>query len=298
MDTNALAGIIPIPVTTFTADGALDLEGLRRQVRFCLDIGADAVLYPGVVSEFYTLTDRERAEAVQACAAEVGTRAPFVVGVSAASTAASAMFAAHAAEVGASAVMTMVPFVQHFFSPSADLELEHVQAVAAAAEAPVILQNARIGHPMSTATISRIVDAVPNVRYVKQETNPATQDLTDLLEVLKDRLVGAFGGIGGVYLVNELDRGALGSMPSPAFADRIVDAYRAYRADGSAAAQDVLNPLGSLFTRELLYNVIFIKEVLRRRGIISGTTVRVASPTLDGVDLDELDRMMTQAELF
>ena len=55
-----LRGVVPIPVTTFGSDGALDLAGLRSQVEFCLGHGADGILYPGVVSEFYTLTDEER----------------------------------------------------------------------------------------------------------------------------------------------------------------------------------------------------------------------------------------------
>jgi len=55
--------------------------------------------------------------------------------------------------------------------------------------------------------------------------------------------------------------------------------------------------MGSLFTRELLYNVVLHKEVLRRRGIIGSVTVRIASPALDRVDLEDLDRMMSAADL-
>ena len=50
---STLRGVVPIPVTTFGNDGALDLAGLRSQVEFCLGHGADGILYPGVVSEFY-----------------------------------------------------------------------------------------------------------------------------------------------------------------------------------------------------------------------------------------------------
>ena len=55
--------------------------------------------------------------------------------------------------------------------------------------------------------------------------------------------------------------------------------------------------MGSLFTREVLYNVAFHKEVLRRRGVIANATVRIASPSLDDVDLADLDRMMRGAGL-
>ena len=290
-----LHGVIPIPVTTFDDDGGVDVGGLTSQVEFSLEHGAHGILYPGVVSEFYTLTDAERHTAVEAVVAASGGRVPVVVGVTGASTVAAVDHTRHAASLGVDAVMTMIPFVQHFFAPSTDYALRHVTAVAAAAGGPVILQNARVGFPLGLAALADVVAAVPAVRYVKQESNPPTQDISGVLRVLGERIDGVFGGVGGVYLVNELERGAAGTMPSPAFVDRIVAAYAAYRDDGAQAAQTTLDPMGSLFTRELLYNVVFHKEVLRRRGVIGSTGVRIASPTLDAVDLGDLDRMMAAA---
>jgi dihydrodipicolinate synthase/N-acetylneuraminate lyase len=290
-----LHGVIPIPVTTFDAQGGLDVGGLRSQVEFSLQHGAHGILYPGVVSEFYTLTDAERHTAVETVVAATNGQVPVVVGVTGASTAAAVDHTRHAAGLGVDAVMSMIPFVQHFFAPSTDYALRHVEAVAEAADVPVILQNARVGFPLGLGALADVVAAVPTVRYVKQESNPPTQDISGVLRVLDGRIDGVFGGVGGVYLVNELERGAAGTMPSPAFVDRIVEAYQRYREDGAATAQSVLDRLGSLFTRELLYNVVFHKEVLRRRGVIGSTAVRIASPTLDAVDLRDLDRMMGAA---
>ena len=94
----ALRGVVPIPVTTFDRDGTLDLDGLRSQVEFCLGHGADGVLYPGVVSEFYTLTDEERRSAVETVVDAVGGRAPVAVGVTGASTECAVEFTRHAAD--------------------------------------------------------------------------------------------------------------------------------------------------------------------------------------------------------
>lgn len=295
--TPRLAGIIPIPVTPFTDNGALDLGSLRSQVEFCLDAGAHGLLYPGVVSEFFTLTDDERHQAVEACVNTVAGRLPVIIGVSGSSPAAAAAFAGHAAQLDAAGVMTMLPYVQHFFAPSLEYAIQHVATVADAAGLPVIFQNARIGHPVGVDALVSLVHKVAEVQYVKQETNPATQDLSAVIKALGDRIRGAFGGIGGVYLTNELDRGALGSMPSPAFVDRIVDAYAAYRRHGADACQARLDDLGTLFTRELLYNVALIKEVLRTRGVIRTAAVRVASPVLDAHDHADLHRLLTRAGL-
>ncbi len=297
MERGPLGGVIPIPVTTFHNDGRLDTDGLASQVRFSVESGAHGVLYPGVVSEFYTLTDEERRTAVETVVAAADGRVPAVVGVTGASTASAMAFAEHARSVGADAVMTMVPYVQHFFSPTTDFALEHMTEVARAAGVPVILQNARVGFPLGVGAVTEVIRQVPGIRYVKQESNPPTHGISEIVEALGDRIDGVFGGVGGVYLVNELDRGAIGTMPSPAFVDRIVSAYDLYRSAGADPAQQLLEAMGSLFTREVLYNVVFHKEVLRRRGVIGSTRVRIASPSLDAVDLADLDRLLDAADV-
>lgn len=293
---STLRGVVPIPVTTFGNDGALDLAGLRSQVEFCLGHGADGILYPGVVSEFYTLTDEERRTAVETVVDAVGRQVPVAVGVTGASTESAVEFTRHAADLGVAAVMTMVPYVQHFFGPSAQFVGEHTRRVADVG-VPVIMQNARVGFPLGAQALAEVVAAVPGVRFVKEESNPPTHGISAVVKALGDSIEGVFGGIGGVYLVNELERGAIGTMPSPAFVDRVVGAYRTWTTRGADAAQEEIESMGSLFTREVLYNVAFHKEVLRRRGVIAGTTVRIASPTLDEVDLADLERMMQRARL-
>ena len=295
-DTAALRGVVPIPVTTFNRDGSLDRAGLTSQVQFCLEHGATGVLYPGVVSEFYTLTDEERRSAVEAVVAAAGDSVPVAVGVTGASTEAAVEFTRHAATLDVAAVMTMVPYVQHFFGPSTQFVREHTHRVADIG-VPVIMQNARVGFPLAATSLAEVVQDVPGVRYVKEESTPPTQGISEVIKVLGDSIDGVFGGIGGVYLVNELERGAIGTMPSPAFVDRIVGAYKRYEADGAEAAQAELDVMGSLFTREILYNVAFHKEVLHRRGVIAGTAVRIASPQLDEDDLSDLDRLMKRAGL-
>jgi dihydrodipicolinate synthase/N-acetylneuraminate lyase len=292
-----LTGVIPIPVTTFHDDGGLDADGLASQVRFSLEAGAHGVLYPGVVSEFYTLTDDERRQAVEAVVGAADGSVPVVVGVTGASTAAAVAFARHARTMGADAVMTMIPYVQHFFAPTTEFALTHLTEVAEEAALPVILQNARVGFPLGVGAVTDVVRQVPGVRYVKQESNPPTHGISEIVGALGNRIDGVFGGVGGVYLVNELDRGAVGTMPSPAFVDRIVSAYDLYRDAGSEAAQQMLDGMGTLFTREVLYNVVFHKEVLRRRGVIRSTRVRIASPALDDVDLADLDRLLDAADV-
>ena len=288
-------GIFPIPVTPFNPDLTIDYESLRRQVRFCLAHGAHGLVYPAVVSEFFTLGEDERRLVLETVLEEVDGRIPVIAGVTAASTPLAARLAGEAAGMGASGVMAMVPYVKHFFSPDLAYVVHHYRAVAAACDPlPLIMQNARIGHPVPLKTLPALLDKVPRIRYLKQETGPSTHQLSAAIEQVGKRLAGVFGGIGGVYLLSELDRGAAGSMPAPPFVDMLVQVYDAYQAKRRERAQELLAHLGPLFTFELLYNVAFIKEILRRRGVIAHISCRVPVPQLDAADTRIIDELMAR----
>lgn len=288
-------GIFVIPVTPFRPSGQVDQGSLARQIEFCIASGAHGIVYPGVVSEFFALGDDEREIATSVVIEAAAARVPVVVGVSAASTPVAASLAGHARKAGAAGVMAMLPYVDHFFAPDDAFVERHFAAIAEAGGLPMILQNARIGHSVGFPQLGRLVAANPLVRYLKQETSPCTHELSAALEAVGNQVDGVFSGLGSVYLINELDRGACGSMPAPPFVDILVDAYSRYVAGNRGAARDVLAPLGSLFNLELLYNVAVIKEILFRRGVIAHTTCRVPAPNLDSVDHGELDELLAVA---
>lgn len=290
-------GIFAIPVTSFLPGGAVDEDGLRRQVEFCLASGAAGIVYPGVVSEFFALDDDERRRATQVVVEAVDGRVPVVVGTTAGSAGGAARASAHAEQVGADGVMATLPPVQHLFAPDERFVTEYFQAVADACELPIILQNARIGHPISMARLRDVVQAVPQVRYLKEETSPSTHQLTRAIDAVGDVVDGVFAGLGGVFLMSELDRGAAGSMPAPPYVDVLARAYDLHASGDRAGARERLTPLAPLFTFEMLYNVSVIKEVLVRRGVIAHTTCRAPAPHLDKVDLRELDELLDAIDL-
>jgi len=285
-------GIFPIPVTPFKPDLSIDYDSLRRQVQFCLAHGAHGLVYPAVVSEFFALSEAERRSVLETVLDEVNGRIPVIAGVSATSTPIAAHLAREAVAMQASGVMSMVPFVKHFFSPDMDYIIRHFKAIAGVSGGlPIIMQNARIGHPIPLAALPTLLQELPTIRYLKQETGPSTHQLSAAIEAVGQQLDGVFAGIGGVYFITELDRGAAGSMPAPPFMDVLVRIYRHYNAGERAQARALLSRLGALFTYELLYNVSLIKEILRRRGVIEHTVCRVPAPHLDASDTREIDEI-------
>lgn len=296
-DTTPWRGIFVIPVTPFLPSGQVDYDSLERQVEFSIAGGAHGVVYPAVVSEFFSLTVAERKKATAVVMDTVDGRVPMVVSVSAASTPTAADLAEHATSLGAAGTMAMLPYVEHFFSPDAQYIEDHFGAIAKASDLPIVLQNARIGHPVGFSALEEIVRANPHIRYVKQETTPCSHELSEALARVGGEIDGVFGGLGSVYLINELDRGACGSMPAPPFVDIIVGAWDHYDSGDRSAARDALLPLAPLFNLELLYNVAVIKEVLHRRGVIAHTNCRVPAPVLDDVDHRELDELLAMARV-
>ncbi|TDE14980.1 dihydrodipicolinate synthase family protein [Jiangella asiatica] len=296
-DNGGWKGIFAIPVTPFRPDLEIDLDSLDRQVEFCLDGGSRGLVYPGVVSEFFSLSEDERRSAAERVIATVAGRVPVIVGVSATSAPVAAGLARHAAGAGADAVMATLPYVQHFFTPDLDYVNAYFRAVSDACGLPVVLQNARIGHAIGIDSVRRVIDANPAIRYLKEETSPSTHQLSAAVAAVGDRVDGIFAGLGGVHLMSELDRGAAGSMPAPSFVDVLSRVYDLYVDGDRAEARRRLMALGGLFTHELLYNVAVIKEILRRRGVIATTVCRTPVPSLDAVDLRELDEMLEVADL-
>jgi len=289
------AGVFAIPVTPFKPDFSVDESSLVREVRFCLDAGVHGLAYPAVVSEFFTLDLEERKRLLEIVVAEVAGQVPVIAGVSSPSSPYSRKLAKHAATLGVSGVLTMLPYVNHFFSPDADYAVRHLRMVAEAG-LPIMFQNARIGYPLPLSQLPAIVNAAPSVKAVKEETAPSTHQLGRAIDALQGSGVQVLGGIGGIYLIDELARGAAGTMPAPPLVDVLVDVFELASAGDTAKARELLGRCGQAFTYELLYNVGFIKDVLKRRGVITHGVCRVPTPVMDKTDSREIDAMMADLE--
>lgn len=297
-DDRTWSGIFAIPVTPFDSSGALDHDSLARQVDFCVEGGAQGLVYPGVVSEFFVLDDSERRAATETVVKAAAGALPVVAGVTASSARGAARAAGEAEELGAAGVMATLPHVQHLFVPDEEFVHAYFAAIAESCSIPIILQNARIGHQIPIARLAAVLEANPRIRYLKEETAPSTHRLTEAINAIGDRLDGVFAGLGGIFLISELDRGAVGSMPAPPFVDLLSRAFDLHRAGDRAAARARLEPLARLFTLELLYNLSVIKELLCRRGIIANGTCRTPVPRLDAVDLRELDELLADVDFI
>src|SRR5207248_380857 len=105
-----LRGVFGFPVTPFFADGSLNLEALRRHVRWMAGTGVSAIFACGGTGEFFSLGVNEYREAVRTVVEEVGGRLPVLAGTGY-STCIAMEFARAAGEAGADGLLVLPPYL-------------------------------------------------------------------------------------------------------------------------------------------------------------------------------------------
>lgn len=289
-----IEGVFPVLPTPFAPDGTPDVAAFLRLADFALEAGADGVVFPGMASEVETLSAAERGALVAALGAHLGGRRRFVVGASHADPAEAAARAREGRAAGAAAAMVMAPPGN---GQEAAKHIAWFAAFAAAAPGmPVMLQNAPApnGAGLAPETVAAIAAAVPAIRQVKEETLPCGQHVSRILAAARG-LDGVMGGAGARFVLDELARGACGTMPALELADAHVALWRAWRRGDRAEARRIYNATLPLLAFQMVFRVRATKEVLRRRGLLLHTGARAAGPQPDAQDMAELDELVATA---
>lgn len=289
-----LRGVFPVLPTPFTPDDAVDPAALTRLLEFVLAAGADGIVYPGMASEVETLSAAERRDMVEAVGKVLRGRAAFVVGASAADPLEAAARASEGAKAGASAAMIMAP------APCCADVAKHIafySSVAANCPIPIMLQNAPspMGAGLKPEAVVEVALGVPAIRYVKEETLPCGQNVTRILAAAGGKLDGVFGGAGARYLMDELARGASGTMPASELADIHAAIVRAHAKGDGVLARALYSRTLPLLLFQQTFRVRMTKEVLRARGLLDCTKARAAGPVLDAGDQVELAALIAEA---
>lgn len=291
--TTPLSGAFPVLPTPFRDDGSIDEADFLSVIDFAIAAGANGVVYPGVASEVDTLTPAERRRQVELLAARVAGRIPIVLGASDPDPAAAARHIAQSAAIGASAAMVMAP--GHAGNDLA-AQTAYFEAAATGAGVPIMLQNQPkpIGAGLTPEEVAAVARAVPAIRYVKEETQPCGQHLSRIAAALGGQTDGIFGGAGGRYIMDELNRGAAGTMPAAELADIHALIVSAFRSGDRAEARRLYSASLPLLNFQAVFRMHMTKEVLRRRGVIRHTFVRGKGPKIDDGDRAELNALLDE----
>ena len=286
-----IAGVFPVLPTPFDANGAPDATDLATLVRYLLRCGVDGMTFPGVASEVATLSEAERAGLTRVVIEEVAGRVPVVVGVSSTDTAQTLRLAQQAAAQGAAALMIAAPAQLQTLAE----QVAHFQAIAAAVPGTALmLQNVPppAGAGLEPAVLLEILAAVPQIRYIKEETLPSGQRLSEVLARAPASLRGVLGGAGGRYITDELRRGACGTMPAIELAEVHVRLFAAHRAGDAAVVRQLFTRMLPVLNIQAVFRWSLTKHVLHSRGLIRHAAQRTTGPLLDAPDCEDVDAFM------
>ncbi|WP_226781383.1 dihydrodipicolinate synthase family protein [Oceaniglobus trochenteri] len=266
-------GIYTILLTPFDNELCIDEVGLRRVIRFNLDCGVNGLVANANASEVGYLSDAERRRVAEISVEGCKGHCPVVVGVSTAHAVLSAGLARHAADIGADAVMAMPPT---YHPATQDEIIGYYCRLGDATDLPIVLQNA-VGlgmTPMSPDLIGRIMDEVPTVTMMKEETTWPALTMGAVLAADHPRLVGIMGGRGGKTFMEELRHGACGTMPACQYADVHMALWRAVERQDMETAGEIFRRLLPLLDFEMSYGMPLYKTMLKARGLIRHATWR------------------------
>jgi 4-hydroxy-tetrahydrodipicolinate synthase len=286
-------GVFSVLPTPFDRSGDVDSESLKRVVDLFIADGVNGFTALGVTSEIARLTDAERNAVLDTVVTHVSGRVPIVAGTTAEGLRTCIEYTRRAQAAGASAVMISPP---RMLKINSDAVARHFAEVAAAVDIPIIVQDYPpiSGYAMEASLLARIAREVPAARTIKLEDPPTPFKTARILEQAKGIEVSIFGGLGGVFLLEELLAGAAGAMTGfafPAILVRIVTLFRAGKIDEAADVFYRKVPLMRFEFQEGI-GMAIRKEVLRRRGAITHAGIRPPGGVLDQTTKEALDRVM------
>jgi 2-keto-3-deoxy-L-arabinonate dehydratase len=292
------AGIFPIVNTTFHDDGRLDLESQRRLVRFIVESGAHGLGLFGNASEGYTLSEDERKQLLRLIVDEVCGKVPVVVSSGHTGTDVAAALSREAEQMGADALMVLPP---HYVKPDGDGLLHYFATISKNVRIPIMVQDAPLltQVPMGPELLVRMAREVEHVRMVKVEAPPTSPKISRLRQLAGDSLT-LFGGLNGHFLLEELTRGAAGTMPGSDMIDVFVRIWDAWNAGHGDVARAEFTRYLPLIRYELQpgLGVAVMKQNLFDAGIIASPRVRHPTRALDPIDLSEVRELRANLDLL
>lgn len=283
-----LSGILPVIPTPFNADASIDKEAIKKIVKFCIESGANALVFPGVASEYDYLSSEERLELLEVIYEVNHGRLPLICGGGKGDAETIAENILESEPFGFYAAMILIP---NQYANDEEGAYEFMSTIAnRIPNLNIILQNAPqpIGAGLSPESICRIAGRIEQVKYIKEETLPSGARISALINNAPKHLKGVIGGGGARYIIDEMNRGVIGAMPAAEITDLHVMMWDAYKSGAIETARKIYKESLPLLIIQAIYRMRLTKFVLTERGVLNNSVVRAPLPEFDELDKEEL----------
>ncbi len=228
-------------VTALNEDGSVNYDVTAGLAEHLVENGSDGLVVCGTTGESPTLTDDEKVRLFEVVREAVGGRAFIIAGTGSNDTAHSVELTRRAAGAGVDGILAVTPY---YNKPPVAGVIAHFQAIAAAADLPVILYNipGRTALNIEPETLATLGET-PNIVAVKQ----ANPDLGQSRRVAEISDMGIYAGNDDM-LFPLLEYGAWGgicvaSHLAGAQMKKMVELFRAGNGEEACTIDDSLTPL-------------------------------------------------------
>lgn len=290
-------GVFTIAVTPFLPDGALDLDSVDRMVDFYLERGASGLTILGMMGEAGKLSAGESLAVVRRVTAR--TDLPVVVGVSAPGFAAMQALAHASMEAGAAGVMVAPPPT---LRTDDQIIAYYHDTAGTLGDTPFVLQD----FPLVTnvvipvKVILKIVEDCPTCVMLKHEDWPGLEKISALRAASDEgaRRISILTGNGGLFLLEEMIRGADGAMTGFAYPEMMARVIAAFEAGDETRARDLFDAYLPLMRYESQpgLGLAIRKHTLARRGAIAHPSVRRPGGGLTPAAIAEVEALIARQE--
>jgi 4-hydroxy-tetrahydrodipicolinate synthase len=292
-------GVYLIAATPFTEQLDVDYASIDRMVDFYFEKGADGLTILGMMGEAPKLTQAEAVEVTRRAIARSQGK-PVIVGISSPGLAAMAELSRAAMDLGAAGVMVAPPMTLRTDDQLVSYYAGVVDAIGS--DVPLVVQDFPLvtSVVMAPSVIRRIVDKLQSVVMLKHEDWPGLAKISALrdAEAAGGRRISILCGNGGVFLPEEMARGADGAMTGFAFPEMMVEVCKAAARGDMDRARDVFDAYLPLvrYEQQPGMGLAVRKYVLAKRGAIATSAQRRPGSSLSKKDIAEVETLLARQE--
>jgi dihydrodipicolinate synthase/N-acetylneuraminate lyase len=307
MEQTSLTGVLPIIQTPFDDHLQIDWQTLQREVDWAFAVGVNG-FGTGMVSEVRTLSQQERSQYARKLVEFANGRGPVFMSVTAENQTDSVKLACDAEAAGCNAVMAAPPLNQTL--DTAGL-FGYFAKLAESVDVPIIVQDASgyLGAAIPHSVYLSLLERFDAKKIVFKPEAPPNGPCISALRDATNRQARIFEGSGGVYLIDSMRRGVVGTMPGMEMADAMVAIWRALKRGDDETAYRIHLPLCAIVALQMQVGLdgflAIEKYILRRRGLFPNESRRdpirwqIDPETAQEVDrlFDRLMRELNAAQL-
>ena len=295
------SGVYVISITPFAEDGSIDFKSVDSLVEFFLEKRVSGITILGMMGEANKLSANESREFVKHVLKRVNGRVPVIAGVTDAGIANLVNLSRFSMDEGCAGVMvapaTGLNTDQKLYDYYAQV-IEHLGS-----NIPLCYQDypQSTGVSLSVECFNRMISDFPQLVMLKHEDCPGLEKLTkvrDSAEKQGLRRVSVLTGNGGLYLPQELHRGADGAMTGFAYPEMLTEVVSLHANAETEHAEDLYDAYLPLvrYEQQPGYGLAVRKEILRRRGAVTCALSRAPGPVLSRKGHEELDHLTARLD--